>query len=106
MSFKTIKGPEFLEKKIAGAVVIDIRTAVEIMEGKIAWALEMDCFAPDFGERLSKLDHSKTHLLYCRSGNRSGQVLRIMETLGFRDVYDLSGGIGEWARQGNAIQKK
>lgn len=103
MSFKTIQAREFLEKKNAGATVIDIRTPAEIREGKIAGASEMDCFAPNFGERLSALDHSKTYLLYCRSGNRSGQVLHIMDTLGFTEVYDLAGGIGEWVKNGNKL---
>ena len=36
------------------------------------------------------------YLLYCRSGNRSGQALAIMEELGFLDVADIDGGIVAW----------
>ncbi len=38
----------------------------------------------------------KEVILYCRSGNRSGQAALILESEGFPDVYNLSGGMLEW----------
>jgi len=35
-------------------------------------------------------------VMYCRSGNRSGQAALIMETLGFTNVVNLSGGMLAW----------
>ena len=46
------------------------------------------------------MDKSKTYLIYCRSGNRSGQALDIMEELNFREVYNMMGGILEWEAEG------
>lgn len=58
-------------------------------EGKIDGAREMNCFDSDFGDRLMKLDRTKEYLLYCRSGNRSRQVLEILASLEFQNAYDL-----------------
>lgn len=38
-------------------------------------------------------------IFYCRSGNRSGQACMILETLGFTNVKNLTGGILEWQKK-------
>jgi len=35
-------------------------------------------------------------ILYCRSGNRSGQACMILETLGFKNTKNLVGGVLAW----------
>lgn len=35
-------------------------------------------------------------ILYCRSGNRSGQAGMMLETMGFNNVKNLKGGMLEW----------
>jgi rhodanese-related sulfurtransferase len=35
-------------------------------------------------------------IVYCRSGNRSGQACMILEQLGFTNVSNLQGGMLEW----------
>lgn len=34
--------------------------------------------------------------IYCRSGNRSGQACLILETTGFKNVINVSGGMLAW----------
>ncbi len=35
-------------------------------------------------------------VVYCRSGNRSGQACMFLETMGFTNVVNLSGGMMDW----------
>jgi rhodanese-related sulfurtransferase len=38
-------------------------------------------------------------IVYCRSGNRSGQAAMILETLGFANTKNLSGGMLAWQQK-------
>lgn len=38
----------------------------------------------------------KEVIVYCRSGNRSGQACMILEQIGFTNVINLSGGMLDW----------
>lgn len=38
-------------------------------------------------------------ILYCRSGNRSGQAAMILETMGYDKVVNLEGGMSKWLEQ-------
>jgi len=38
----------------------------------------------------------KEVILYCRSGNRSGQAAMILETMGFQNTKNLVGGMLAW----------
>lgn len=81
------------------AVVLDVRTPAEIAQGKIQGAMELDFTSPDFAQKVSQLDKSKTYLVYCRSGNRSGQACSMMQQQGFSKLYNLRGGMIAWGRQ-------
>ncbi len=35
-------------------------------------------------------------VIYCRSGNRSGQACLILESMGFTNVKNLAGGMNDW----------
>ena len=60
----------------------------------------VDFYAADFAEQLAALDTDVPYLVYCRSGNRSGQALGVMEQLGFASAVDVDGGIVAWADAG------
>ncbi len=38
-------------------------------------------------------------VVYCRSGNRSGQAAGILKTMGFKNVRNLEGGMKNWQEQ-------
>ncbi|OGR75647.1 MAG: hypothetical protein A2X32_03250 [Elusimicrobia bacterium GWC2_64_44] len=87
-------------------VVIDIRTAEEHAAGYIQPTHEvMDYYAPDFKERLAKLDRNGKYLLYCRSGRRTGAALQVMGDLGFAGAHDIAGGITAWTSAGLPVAK-
>ena len=90
--------PAFAEKMDdRGVVILDVRTPAETAEGKIPGAREIDFRAPDFADRIAELDPKKTYLVYCRSGNRSGQATQRMAELGFKKLYNLEGGFLAWS---------
>lgn len=35
-------------------------------------------------------------IVYCRSGNRSGQAAMVLETMGFSNIKNLTGGMLKW----------
>ena len=81
----------------ANAVVIDVRTDVEVAGGIIPNAIHIDIYkGQEFLDEIEALDKSKNYYVYCRSGNRSGKACAIMRQLGFENAYNLGGGILEW----------
>ena len=73
--------------------VIDVRTPAEYAEGHIDGATLIDFYEPTFADKIAELDPDGEYLVYCRSGNRSGQAYALMQELGFDRVYDLDGGV-------------
>ena len=47
---------------------------------------------------IDELEKFKTEelVVYCRSGNRSGQACMILDTMGFTNVKNLTGGMLKW----------
>jgi len=77
-------------------VVLDVRSPAEVSEGVIPSYTMINFMSPSFRDEVAKLDKSKTYLVYCRSGNRSGQACQLMTDMGFEKLYNLRGGIGAW----------
>ncbi|AXT20826.1 rhodanese-like domain-containing protein [Flavobacteriaceae bacterium AU392] len=79
------------------AIILDVRTDVEVEEGIIPDAKHIDIYlGQGFIDEIEELDKAKNYYIYCRSGNRSGQACNIMEELGFENTYNLIGGFNEW----------
>lgn len=77
-------------------VLLDIRTPAEVEAGHIPGAADLDFYSDTFRDDLAQLDRDRIYLIYCRTGNRTGQTYRIMEDLGFDAVYDMEDGITQW----------
>ena len=77
-------------------VLLDIRTAGEVADGHLSGTANLDFYSPTFRDELAQLDRDRIYLIYCRTGNRTGQTRTIMAELGFKKVYDLDGGIRVW----------
>ena len=79
------------------AIVLDVRTQDEVDEGIIPNAINIDIHkGQGFIYELENLDKTKNYYVYCRSGARSGQACGIMNQLGFKNAYNLVGGIMGW----------
>lgn len=91
--------PQNFDKKLKEskeAILIDVRTPAEYAQGHLANAVSIDIYANDFKSRIGKLDKTKPVFVYCKAGSRSGSAVNIMEEMGFKEIYDLSGGIIGW----------
>ena len=81
-------------------VILDVRTPEEFAEGHIEGAAMIDFYSDDFADELAELDPDVPYILYCRSGNRSGETLAMMEQLDFTSVQDVDGGVLAWQQAG------
>lgn len=97
MSFKNIS-PEAFKELMAKAdhVVLDVRSPQELEEGQVPGHTMINFFDPAFKNEIEQLDKAKSYLVYCRSGNRSGQACALMSNMGFDKLYNLEGGIKAW----------
>ena len=74
------------EKK---GVLIDVRTPDEFKSGHLPGAINIDVLSDDFAEKMSELNKKGHVYVYCKSGMRSAKATAIMDTLGFRHIYNL-----------------
>ena len=84
-------------------VILDVRTEDEFTQGHIENAVNIDFYSETFQDELDSLDKDKIYLVYCQSANRSGNAVKIMAELGFREVYNMLGGIVLWQTQNYPI---
>ncbi|RGE18554.1 rhodanese-like domain-containing protein [Leucobacter sp. wl10] len=72
-----------------GAILIDARTPEEYADGHLQGARMVDFNAGEFEAVIPHLDPDAEYLLYCRSGNRSGQAMALMRRAGIMNVSNL-----------------
>ena len=84
----------------SGVVTLDVRTPGEFTEGYIEGARLIDFQGGNFENEIATLDKNATYAVYCRSGNRSGQAVKVMKDAGFSNVFNMNGGVIEWANAG------
>ena len=84
-------------------VLLDVRTPEEFADGHVDGATLIDFYGADFADQLAELDRDASYVVYCRSGNRSGQTVDLMQQLGFTDVQDVEGGVLAWADAGLSL---
>ena len=79
-------------------IVLDVRTNDEYNQGHLENAVMIDYYEPDFKQRLAKLDKAKPVFVYCAAGARSEGAAQALVDLGFKQVYDLRGGMNAWKK--------
>jgi rhodanese-related sulfurtransferase len=83
--------------------LIDVRTAAEYAAGHLAQSKLIPL--QELEARVGEIDKSKPTLLYCRSGHRSGQALKLLTEKGFPNATHIEGGINAWQAAGLPITK-
>ena len=77
------------------AVLIDVRTPLEFIDGHIEGAVNLP--VDDIREKISSLDKNRKYLVYCQVGLRGYLAHRILKNFGF-DVINLNGGYNLWSK--------
>jgi hypothetical protein len=80
------------------SVLIDVRSSDEFNDGAIANAINVNYNDDQFQSNIKKLDINKTYFVYCLSGGRSASAVSYMKDNGFKNVYELKGGIMAWKK--------
>ncbi len=83
--------------------LIDVRTEAEYADGHLAGAKLVP--VQEIEQRLAEIDKKKPVLLYCRSGHRSGNALKLLQDHGYAQAKHLEGGIKAWQAAGMPITK-
>ena len=83
--------------------ILDVRTPGEYLPEHIEGAFHRDFYDDDFSLQMDSLDKTRTYLIYCASGGRSGAILELAEELNFERVYNLLGGMGAWKAAGYPV---
>ena len=92
----------YVETKTAH-LLVDVRSPQEFAEGHIAGAKNIPL--QEFQQRMKQIPQNQPIMLYCRSGNRSGMALQMMQSAGYEEVFNV-GGIGALAAQGLPIKER
>lgn len=96
LSNHLITSSEAKEKIAAGALLIDVRSQEEYLEGHIEGAMLLPVGSINVSTVESIIPSKDSEIVvYCRSGNRSSQAKEIFNDLGYNNVYDL-GSINNW----------
>lgn len=81
--------------------LVDVRTEAEYAQAKIEGSQHIPLHMLPF--KVDELKGDRPVVFYCRSGARSAQACAWLMSQGKQDVYNLSGGIINWARAGKAL---
>lgn len=73
----------------ADTIILDVRSPEEYALGHLDGAQLLDLNSGQFQAVLPDLDPEAEYIVYCRSGNRSGQAAAMMADAGFENVTDL-----------------
>ena len=83
-------------KEIPTAPLVDVRSPEEYSSGHLQDSKNINWNGSNFESEIIKLDKTKPVFVYCQSGRRSASAANNMRSMGFKEVYELEGGISSW----------
>lgn len=87
---RIITGPSAGSVEVsANTIILDVRTAEEYASGHLEGSQQLDFNSGAVAVAIPTLDPDAEYLVYCRSGNRSGQAITLMEQAGFTNLTNL-----------------
>ena len=80
---KTNEVQEYVQK---GAIILDVRTPEEFASGSVKGAINIPL--DEVENRINEFKGKPAVVVFCRSGNRSGQAKEILENNGIKNVIN------------------
>ncbi len=76
------------------AIIIDVRTPDEFLDGAVLNAINIDVKEPQyFLDKVNEFDKSKNFYVYCQSGARSAQACAVLNLMcGITNTFNLKNG--------------
>ena len=74
-------------------IVIDVRTPEEHKIKRIKNSININFYDEKFIDLFKVYEKDENILIYCRSGRRSLEAVKNLSKKGFKNIYDLKGGI-------------
>lgn len=85
-------------KDTPDAILLDVRRPEEIAVERLENSKSI-VFDDSFETKLDDLEQ-KPLFVYCASGKRSAKAAAILRGKGYKNVYELEGGLGAWKEAG------
>jgi len=93
-----LDGPQaqqYMQEHASGTyTLVDVRQPREYEEAHLPGARLVPL--PQLSDRVGELPQERPLIVYCAIGGRSEMAARFLASRGFREVYNLSGGIKAW----------
>ena len=80
------------EMENKGYIVIDVRSPQEYREGHIEGAISIPEYELENRARNELIDLEKPIIVYCSTGHRSKRAQKLLEQMGYREIYNLENG--------------
>lgn len=74
--------------------IVDVREDDEVAEGMIPGAVHIRL--GDLPDRFSEIKQTEDIVLVCRSGKRSQKAYEFLENQGYKNLYNMDGGMLQW----------
>lgn len=98
---KSVDVEDALRRSQNGSLLVDVRQAHELRDGKAKGALHIP--QQDLFGRIDELEGEEV-LVICRSGNRSGRSAAMLRRQGV-EAHNVRGGMLAWIRSGLPTQR-
>jgi rhodanese-related sulfurtransferase len=104
--FKEINATDFEKRRTRGkARVLDVRSPEEFAKGHVTGAINADIHSPDFATKAAQFDKRKPIMVNCHLGARGAIAAAELARMGFKNVFNLEGGLDAWEKAGNHAEK-
>ncbi|WP_193194620.1 rhodanese-like domain-containing protein [Nostoc sp. MG11] len=85
-------------------LILDARNQAEYEVSHLKAAIHINPITPDLSA-LSRVSNNTPIVVYCSIGYRSAKLAQQLDEAGFSRIFNLNGGIFQWANEGRPIFK-